>query len=152
MCRKLSFATGFKLEFSDSLPSANCRWSAGLGAARRRRNAIPARPLQRACAPLFISNYLSEFSGVLMAGTADFYPSARGNDRAKSANPSVSRCSLVYNANKTAAASSPCSGAKKHAPQSQRCRKPRILPHKHSRNLRSDTSSTARGAGAACCD
>ena len=62
-----------------------------------------------------------EFSGVLSAGTADFYPSARGNDRAKSANPSVSRCSLVYNANKTAAASSPsraepsgrepCSGA-----------------------------------------
>ena len=59
-----------------------------------------------------------EFNGVLSAGTADFYPSARGNDRAKSANPSVSRCSLVYNANKTAAASSPEQGEPRNSRRS----------------------------------
>ena len=60
-----------------------------------KRDTIPVRPLQRACAPLFISNYLLEFDGVLMA----------------SVNPSVSRCSFVLKANKMAADSSPNEGS-----------------------------------------
>ena len=62
-----------KLEFNTLLLLQKC-----VGARDRelsaKRDTIPVRPLQRACAPLFISNYLLEFDGVLPAKTEGFYP------------------------------------------------------------------------------